>query len=102
MVTAIDLAIDVPSVEFRSSMLAMAAFGIVFFAAGAAVVMQVTLWLGMIWLTLVGNQPLLYKFLAITLQMMFLSLGSAIVYLIFYRSELRQLNKANVSDVLSI
>jgi hypothetical protein len=99
MVTIINLTIGMPSVTFEGSKIADVGFGILLLAAIVCIVTQLTLWLGMIWFTLVDNQPLLFKVPVVLFQIAFLSIGSAIVYLTFYRSGSKHLARLNVSNI---
>jgi len=98
-VSIIDLTIGLPSLSFGHSTMAVFGFGLCFLIAAVCILAQITLWLGMIWFTLVGNQPLLFKVPVVLFQIAFLSIGSAIIYLTFYRSGSKHLTKLNVSDV---
>jgi hypothetical protein len=98
-VTVFDLTIGLPSLSFGHSTMAVFGFGLCFLIAAVCIVAQITLWLGMIWFTLVDTQPLLFKVPVVLFQIVFLSIGSAIIYLTFYRSGSKHLTKLNVSDV---
>ena len=84
--TIVDMSFGLPSLSFGRSIPAMVGFGLCFLAAIVSVVTQFALWLGMIWITLADNQPLLFKVPLVLFQLVFMSIGSAIVYLAFYRS----------------
>jgi hypothetical protein len=74
-------------------------FDLFFVLMAGCIVSQLVLWVGMIWTTLVGNESLLFKIPIVLLQLVFMSIGSAIVYLTFYRLRSQQLTGLNVNDI---
>jgi len=99
VLTIIDLTVGLPSVSFGNSIVATVGFGLFVLVAAVCIVAQLVLWLGMIWITLADNQPLLFKVPLILAQLVFMSIGSAIVYLAFYRSGSKHATRLKVSDI---
>jgi hypothetical protein len=97
--TIIDLTLGFPSVSFGDSIASMVGFLLIFVLAASCVVAQFILWFGMIWLTLVDSQPLLFKVPLVLFQILFMSIGSAIVYLTFYRPRTNYVARLKVNDI---
>jgi hypothetical protein len=97
--TIIDLSTGLPSVTFGPSIAAIVGFCLIFVGAAVCVIAQLVLWLGMILITVVGNEPLPFKVPLVLFQLVFMSIGSAIVYLTFYRPRTKHVARLKVSDI---
>jgi hypothetical protein len=74
------------TVSLSNSTLAKIAFGVIFVLASIAVVAQFVLWIGMISFTIQDkDQSVMAKVFGLFLQLVFVSVGSAIVYFTVYR-----------------